>query len=330
MDDVAEAILDAGLTPALQVTLLELHRRAEGGLYVGTQAEIAQARGVERGTVAKQMGTLADCGWLEKVGSAWRIVAEPEERDNDNDTHSTTCRDSKQDVDSVNTAEKGFPSPPFVFPQERISFNPLSPSHLSPSQREGESGDSPPWWQSVLGPIWMAEPLPDDHPARWEYHPGDWRWEAGRYVLRQLRDHDMLNTHYRRRLSDGERPGKIASEWADTFRLLHEQDGWNREEIGITMQWLFETENWWRQNRTVQSAGSLRKKGGDGTTKFDKILQSALSDYEQRKERRTTRKDIDQGWDEAIEEVEDELGDELAGAGGDAIPREPGVESAAL
>lgn len=329
MDEIANLILDADLPPALQVTLLELHRRAEGGLFVGTQGEIAQARGVERGTVAKQMSTLAGRGWIEKVGSAWRIT--PSEKEvHEEDAQSTYSRKSKQGVESVNTPEKGFPSPPFVFPQERISFNPLSPSHLSPSQREGESSDSPSWWRSVLGLIWAAETLPDDHPARWEYHPGDWRWEAGRYVLRQLRDHDMLNTHYRRRLSDGAKPGKIASEWADTFRLLHEQDGWQREEIGITMKWLFETDNWWRQNRTIQSAGSLRKKGDDGTTKFDKILQSALSDYEQRKEQRTTREDIDQGWDQAIEEVEDELEEELANAGGDAIPREPGVESAAV
>lgn len=141
-----------------------------------------------------------------------------------------------------------------------------------------------------------STPLPDDHPVFWDFHWDDWRWRAGLYTLSQLCQQGLLNSHYRKRLRSGEHPGKIASEWADTFRLIVEQDGWSREEIGITMRWLFETDNWWRENRVVQSAGSLRKKGDDGTSKFDKIIQSAVADYEQRQREQTDPEAIRRGW----------------------------------
>lgn len=281
MDETANLILDADLTSALQVTLLELHRRAEGGLFVGTQGDIAQARGVERGTVAKQMSTLVDRGWLEKVGSAWRITP-AEEEVNEEDNQSTPRRESKQGVDSVNTPEKGFPSPPFVFPQES-TFNPLSPSHLIPSQRGGGSGDPPSWWQGALKPIWEAEDLPDDHPARWDHQPGDWTFDFASAALEHLRSFELLASPTKRKLDrDGE--DYVISQWADTFRLLHEQDGYSKKEIRETMEWLFDDDedgedNFWISTPAIQSVPPLRSKTRNGDAyKFDIMYQQASSE----------------------------------------------------
>lgn len=332
---------DDALTQGQRLVWFALREMAVSGTAPNNCSAIAEHMDSARSYVSRTLQTLDRLGWISREPQMIHIHESVSDRSEDVHTcdSNTQNRDSQtrnrdsQERDSQ--TRKGFPSPPLVSPQESISFNPLSEPHPILSQRGGESDDSPSWWQTLLKPIWNAEPLPDDHPALWEFSPGDWRWEAGDYVLRQLREHDMLNSHYSRRLDEGCRPGKIASEWADTFRLLKEQDGWSREEIGITMQWLFETDNWWRKNRTIQSAASLRRKGSDGTTKFDKILQSALSDYEQRQQQQTTREEIEQGWDQAIEEVEEQLGDELDRSGsadpsGDAIPRQPSVEGNAV
>lgn len=176
-------------------------------------------------------------------------------------------------------------------------------------------------WRELVDRIsWTAKPLPDDHPARWEYQPEDWRWIAADWSLSQLQDRDMLNSHYRKRLED-ERRGKIASEWADVIRKIVDLDGYTKQEVRITLAWLFEVENWWRENRTIQSLGALRKKGKDGSTKFDKILQSALADYEQQQQKRTDPEEIREGF-------EGGEGRDAAEPSGDSVPSEPEVDEA--
>lgn len=177
---------------------------------------------------------------------------------------------------------------------------------------------------------WQAEPLPDDHEVTWEYHPGDWRWEAANYVLRELWADQRLPSRLNRRLEEGDvKPGKIASKWADTFRLLVEQDGYSREVIRYTIRWLFEIDDWWIESGNFQSASNsaLRRRDQDGTHKFDKLVQRARSHYEQQKRKQTDAEEIRRGWSDAIEEYE---ANRPAESTGDAIPSEPEVGGAAV
>jgi hypothetical protein len=168
---------------------------------------------------------------------------------------------------------------------------------------------------------------------RWD----DWEFQIALYFLTGLKNHDpkdtgfgLLSGHYRKELKSGTPPEEIAAGWADTFRLLNEQDGYEPEQIGITVQWLFQVNNFWTEKRAIQSAKSLRSSIDDGdghTTKFDSMLQSALSDYEQHDDNQTDPDEIRQGWDDAIEEYEQNHASDTSG---DSIPSEPEVGGAAV
>jgi hypothetical protein len=267
MDETASAILDADLPSALQVTLLHVHRASENGVFTGTQGDIAEERGVHRGTVSSQFKDLKELGWLKKLGSAWKIV-----------TDSTERRHIQQSVDSVNS-EQGLPLGSLRFSPKKVHSTPISPSLLTPSQVRLESPKATPrrWlrpsdrWKSV------KEPLPDDHPARWDHLPGDWTFDFAAAALEHFRSFDLLGAPTQKKI---QREGEdyVIAQWGDTFRLLHEQDGYSRKEIKATMQWLFEGGNFWIEKQAIRSVPPLRSKTSSGDAyKFDDIYQQAYS-----------------------------------------------------
>lgn len=268
MNEVATSILDADLPSALQVTLLELHRRAEEGLYLGTQQEIADARGVHRGTVSRQLKQLREMGWIEKVGAALRIV-----------TDSTKRREIQQDDDSVNT-EQGFPLGSLRFSPKKVHSTPISPLLLTPSQVELEPLPAAPRDWPRPSEVWesVKEPLPDDHPSQWSHQPGDWTFEFAVAAMGHLRGMDLMAPPTEQKI-DREGEGYVAAQWADTFRLLHEQDGYSQQEIRETMEWLFEGGNFWTEQPAIRSVPPLRKKTRSGDArKFDVMYQQARSE----------------------------------------------------
>lgn len=319
-------------TETLVLLKLADHANDDGSSCYPSVASIAENCRMTRRGAVKVIRRLEEGGWISRhvrgggQTNLYEIHTDrfdeepktPERRSSPNDVHPrTTFRVPPNDVQGDPESRSGGPRTTFT---QTINEPSIQPSEEPIIRVESADADRPPWLQRLMDEIcWEGEPLPDDHPARWEYHPGDWRWEAGLYVLNQLQAHDMLNTHYHRRLRDGCREGQIASEWGDTFRLLVEQDGWQREEIGVAMRWLFETDNWWRRNRTIQSAAALRRTDETGTTKFDKIVQSALADYEHQRREHPTPEDLHESWDESIAEVEQELGDELPDPSGSAV-----------
>jgi hypothetical protein len=272
VDDTADAILDADLPSALQVTLLHMHRASEEGLFVGTQQQIADERGVSRGTVASQVKDLKDRGWLRKVGSAWKIVTDSTERED----QSTTCRESKQSVDSVNT-EKGFPLSSLPFSPKKVHSTPFEPALLSPSQSrlKPPSASSPRWLRPSDRFDSIKEPIPEDHPARWDHLPGDWTFEYASAALEHFREFDLLATPTKNKI-DREGEDYVISQWADTFRLLNEQDGYPKDEILATMKWLFSGNNFWIDKQAIRSVPPLRSKTSSGDAyKFDMMHQNA-------------------------------------------------------
>jgi len=314
---------DESLTQGQRLVWFAIQELASGDLCRLGPSEIADHMGSARAHVSRCIQVLSDRGWIERTESGSLVpVEEPDNAGAEEDEGAVRDSQSRnRDSESRDSqSRKGFPAPPFPSPQERISFNPPSPSHLTLSQEVGDADATPLWVQQFMEHLsWQAKPLPDDHPARWDYLPGDWRWEAGMHSLSQMCRFGCLNTHYRKRLLDGEHPGKIAAEWGDVFRKLAELDGWKREEVALTMKWLWETDNWWRQKGVVQSAASLRRKDDEGTMKFDKILQSAISDYEQRKRKRTDPDAIRQGFEPGG-------GDgQSSRPAGDSVPAQPKV-----
>lgn len=271
--------------------VIDLHL-LESGCFA-SDGKLSEWLCTTRRTVRRWRNELQEAGYLRVKRTAKR--------------HLVPCSPSEEDRTELSNADKSVRtkmSDPDKNVQEGVDKNVQHREYNNNSVRDVEYGGGD------------SSPLPDDHPVRWDYFEGDWRWHAGIYCLSQLSAHNCLNSHYRKRLVSGEHPGKIASEWADTFRLLVEQDGWKKEEVAITMKWLFETENWWRENRVVQSVGALRKKDDEGTTKFDKILQSALADYEQRQSEQVDTEEIRRGW----------RGDGASRPTNGAVTAEPGVD----
>lgn len=283
MDEVANAILDSGLSPALQVTLMNLYRQAEGRLFVGTHADVAEARGVSRRAVSQQIEDLVRKGWLEEVGQALRVVTTAQDTSTSGDSDSNEGDGTSPDGSSTSTDGssdedgKGFSSFPFVFPQESITFNPLSPSPSNfPKVVSAAEAPLPSEIRWVVDEIsWQAEPLPDDHRVYWDHLPGDWTYEFASSALVHLRRLDLLGTPVENKIErDGE--DYVVSQWADTFRLLNEQDGYSQDEIGSTMTWLFHEENFWTSEEAIRSVPPLRSKVDDGDAyKFDVMHKQA-------------------------------------------------------
>ena len=268
MDEVATSILDSGLPSALQVTLLHMYRMSEDGIFTGTQGDIADARGVHRGTVSSQFKDLKEKGWLTKVGPAWKIV-----------TDSTERRHSQQCVDSVNT-EQGFPLGSLRFSPKKVHSTPISPSLLTPSQVKLEPPSAPPLRWLWPREVWesIKEPLPEDHPARWDHLPGDWAFDYAAAALEHFQALDLLGTPAEKKI-DREGEDYVIAQWGDTFRLLHEQDGYSKGEIQQTMEWLFEGGNFWVEKGAIRSVPPLRSKTKSGDAyKFDLMYQQATTD----------------------------------------------------
>jgi len=124
---------------------------------------------------------------------------------------------------------------------------------------------------------WQAQRLPDDHPVRWDHVPGDWTFDFAAAALEHFRSFDLLGAPTQKKI---QREGEdyVIAQWGDTFRLLHEQDGYSRKEIKGTMQWLFEGGNFWIEKQAIRSVPPLRSKTSSGDAyKFDDIYQQAYS-----------------------------------------------------
>jgi len=143
---------------------------------------------------------------------------------------------------------------------------------------------------------WETEPLPDDHPARWEHLPGDWTFDFALAALEHFRELDLLATPTRKKI-DREGEQRVAAQWADTFRLLKEQDGYERAEIKATMEWLFDGGNFWIEKQAVRSVPPLRTKTGSGDAyKFDVMHQQAHSESDEHTSRDDAKQRPDENW----------------------------------
>lgn len=137
--------------------------------------------------------------------------------------------------------------------KERKSSTPSEDGDSSPDPPEDEEEELPPRDQV-------------------EY---EWTLEYARAAMQHLRNHDLLAPVTENKI-DREGEDEVAVEWADTFRLIHEQDGYSPDEIQQTMEWLFEGANFWIDKAAIRSVPPLRSKTRQGDQyKFDSMYQSA-------------------------------------------------------
>jgi hypothetical protein len=107
--------------------------------------------------------------------------------------------------------------------------------------------------------------------------PGQWTFDFAAAALEHLRGFDLLSTPTKKKI-DRQGEDHVIAEWADTFRLLKEQDDYSRDEIRETMEWLFQGGNFWVDEQAIRSVPPLRSKTRSGDAyKFDVMYQQATS-----------------------------------------------------
>jgi len=278
---------DDALTQGQRLVWFAVRELATDGVCRVGPSGIADHMDSARAHVSRCVSTLCGRGWLKKTDARALVVVEkpdrppteagetrePQSRNRDSQS---TKRDS-QSRDSQ--SRKGFPPFPFPFPQERISFNPhtRTPSPL-PKRVSAAEAPLPSSLCRALGKIsWEAEPLPNDHPALWDHHPGQWTFDFAAAAMTHFDELDLLATPTEKKI-DREGEDRVIAQWADTFRLLHEQDGYSRQEIRETMEWLFDGTNFWIEKQAIRSVPPLRSRTTNGDAyKFDVMHQQAHS-----------------------------------------------------
>ena len=294
-------ILQSDLSSGARETLLAMVEISDGALCAASQREIAEARGVTRGSITRPMLQLQECGVIGKIrGGVYRIdlsklpmgqTEEPEADVADKNTdvvenNSPVVEDNDSVVennspvveDNNSQTQKGpFPLPPFIPPSFPCIPNnpPIIPP--TPIPQKGRAA-----WKSIFRAAY-GDPfseLPADHPAVSERHlryhmAADWSIKLMEQAEEAIESY-RIPSAVRRKL-DRDRH-EVVQDYATTYRLLEEQDGYEWEEVRTGIHWLF-TESDWLRNGYIASVNALRRKTRSGDrSKFDVILTQAKAD----------------------------------------------------
>lgn len=294
-------ILQSQLGDGASNTLLAMVEISDGALCAASQEEIAKARGVTRGSITRPMLQLQECGVIDKIrGGVYRIdisqlpmeqAEEPQADVADNNTdvvenNSSVVEDNSPVVENNSPVVEDigsqpqkdpFPLPPFIPPSFPCIPNnpPIIPP--TPIPQKGRSA-----WKLIFRAAY-GDPfsdLPSDHPAvsarHLRYHmAADWSiklMEKAEAAIESYR----IPSAVRRKL-DRDRH-EVVQDYATTYRLLEEQDGYEWEEVRFGIHWLF-TQSDWLRDGYIASVNALRRKTRSGDrTKFDVILTQAKAD----------------------------------------------------
>lgn len=161
-----------------------------------------------------------------------------------------------------------------------------TPTNNPGKERASPSGDTLPA-SSGDGSL----PVEDER----QYPADAWQRKFAEAAWQHLDSADILS-EITRRSYERDPPGTIDA-WADVFRLLHERDGYEVEEIRHVMSWLLRgaaegsPENDWIAEGMIASVPPLRKKTRTGDrTKFDVMYAQWKSD--QRKGNGKRKEDV--------------------------------------
>ena len=180
-------------------------------------------------------------------------------------------------------------------PREPPSGTPPSPHHTkqptssqpTSSHTEGfkhTSSDSP---DSETPPVDTGD-TPEERAASEEperkYGPDEWPRRFAEAAWVRMASFDRVLPSVVRRGYERDPPGTM-DKWADVFRLLHEQDGYEVEEIQAVIRWLLahddrgDPTNEWITEGMIASIPALRKKTRTGDRyKFDVMYRQYQAD----------------------------------------------------
>lgn len=270
---------DEALTQGQRLVWFAVQELASGGVAPDNCSQIAGHMGSGRAHVSRALSALEAAGWVTREKGMISVNDEPKDRASQARDRDREARNRDSETRDSET-RKGFPWSSLRFSPKKVHSTPISPSLLTPSQVCVESPSAPPpkWLRPSDFPPHSCE-LPESHRARWEHQPGDWTFEFAKAALVHMRELGLLTRTLEGDIDDLGEERYLATKWADTFRLLHEQDDYSQEEIRRTLSWLFKGGNFWTEQPAIRSVPPLRKKtrSGDGT-KFDVMYQQAHSD----------------------------------------------------
>jgi hypothetical protein len=308
------AILGADLTPRLKVVYMAIRTLQDGtGWCRERQSAVAEVIGKSRSVASRAINKLARAGWIEREDGHMRCLNEPvpPEKEAEDEAQQQRAEEEesragfaqkcavlaqKRAVVAQKCAASAHPDspppspspfPPPSSPNDYIS-NPLPSSPLtSPSTappKVVEAAFAPPplalgvrlsgkWSEGFDRDAFVSTP---SDPTELRYTEDDWQHQFAQAAWHHLENAGVLSATIERKASRD--PAKLMDDWANTFRLLHEQDGYDLEEIKETMRWALSPGSWWMKNRALASAASLRRKTRDGSrTKFDAMHSQALT-----------------------------------------------------
>lgn len=280
---IPAALDDAGLTPHQFRVFCRIARRGDCTESVG---RIAEATRMTENTVRSALKELVGRSMITKTKrpgttnlyevlppSEWGPTSEKAEEDpSQKDTHPLkhpsqmtgwvpSQKTGEHPSQKTGGASKGYPLE--GYPLEGVKSVSAADAPL------------PDFLRSTVDQVsWSAEPVPDDHPVFWDHHPGQWTYDFAEAAMEHMKELDMLSPTVDKQINrDGKRA--VIAQWGDTFRLLHEQDGYSKDEIKETMAWLFEGGNFWTE-KGLASVPPLRSKTGAGDRrKFDVVYKQA-------------------------------------------------------
>jgi len=259
---------DAALTPHQFRVFCRVSRRGE---CIESVARIADSLGMHEDTVRSALKTLAEAQMIERTPRPGTTTLHQERPPEDWDL---TVLEESHPCEKEGGASKGYPLEGYPF---EGSYN----------LAEIEISSTPSWWASRIaidlrGPTSrrLASRIPSDHLARWDHLPGDWTFDFAAAAMTHFQQLDLMGTPTKKKIKrKGE--DQVVAEWADTFRLLHEQDGYSLQGIKETMEWLFNGGNFWTEEQAIRSVPPLRAKTKSGDAyKFDVMYQQAHSNNE--------------------------------------------------
>jgi len=259
---------DADLTPHEFRVFCRISRRGDCTESVG---RMAAAMGMHEDTLRKALSTLCAASMVSKTPRPGTTTLYQERPPSEWDLDSLN---DENPCEKEGGASKGYPFEGYPF---EGSYN----------LAEIEISSTPSWWASRIaidlqGPTSrrLASRIPSDHLARWDHLPGDWTFDFAAAAMTHFQQLDLMATPTKKKIKrKGE--DQVVAEWADTFRLLHEQDGYSLQGIKETMEWLFNGGNFWTEEQAIRSVPPLRAKTKSGDAyKFDVMYQQAHSNNE--------------------------------------------------
>lgn len=311
---VSSAILGADLTPGEKMVYIAIRsRQGANDWCFASQRKLAADINCNKSHINRSIKTLTDRGWVVQSEDKRRLKCLDEPTSTSDSTPETTSETDPEGVRNLRTertqsstactqsSNAGVRNEATAVRNEapRTESQHLKPTMKANTIKTVEDAFAPPPLApghhfregSKIGDFDTTAffTTPSD-PTELRYGEDDWQHLFAQAAFQYLKDADALVPSIRKKAERD--PTGLMDDWADTFRLLHEQDEYSIDEIQQTMSWLLSPDSWWMQTGNFNSVNALRRKTSGGTkTKFDSMYFQAKSDRSNGRNNRPLNRD---------------------------------------